>query len=87
LGRKRKTNYPWAGRPPVDPMQKVGRPVRALVTQPVMEAIEADMENVGLNLSEALRLAMYERLKRQDLITETLYLDATWQSLREKGII
>ena len=87
MGRKRKTDYPLAGRPPVDPMQKVGRPVRALVTPPVMDAITEAMDQSGLNLSELFRLALYEHLRKQGAITEGLYLDPTWQSLREKGII
>lgn len=88
MGRKRKTNYAFAGRPPVDPLKKVGRPVRALVTQPVMEAINQAKENSGgLNLSEIFRLALYEYLSRHGLITQELEADPTFMTLREKGIL
>jgi hypothetical protein len=87
MGRKRKTDYPTAGRPPKDPLEKVGRPVRALVTQPVMEAIEADRGNTQMNLSEFLRLAIFERLNRQGLITPALMEDPTFQTLRQKAIL
>lgn len=87
MARKRKTNYPFAGRPPKDPLEKVGRPVRALVTVPVMEAIQEDMDQTGINLSEVFRLALYRYLDHKGMITPELRVDPTWISLVEKGLI
>jgi len=88
MGRKRK--YPdmnLAGRPPKDPEEKIGRPVRALVTLPVMDVLEALMEKLGMNLSEVLRLALYNLLLKYDLLTDQLREDETFKSLREKGLL
>lgn len=88
MGRKRTTNYPFAGRPPVEPLKKVGRPVRALVTQPVMDAIDAARKNAGnLNASDLLRLSLFEHLSRHGLVTDELYEDPTWMTLKEKGLV
>lgn len=87
MPRKRKQEYIIAGRPPKDPMEKVGRPVRALVTPPVMEALEVDMQNTGTNLSEILRLALYQRLVQQGIMTPELMQDPTWESLQQKGLV
>lgn len=87
----RKPKYPEspvAGRPPKHPLEKVGRPVRALVTPPVMGLIELACKELDLNLSEFLRLAVYERLRRQTLDEEgTVVEDPTFETLRQKGLL
>lgn len=79
--------FSGAGRPAKNPMKKVGRPVRCLVTQPVMEAIKQVMQQSGVTLSDALRLAIFNELRRRNLITEKLYNDPTWTYLKEKGLV
>jgi hypothetical protein len=76
-----------AGRPPKHPLAKVGRPVRALVTYPVMEALEAAMQVSQINLSETLRLAIYQHLNQLGLLDEQLQRDPTWDNLRQKGLV
>ena len=79
---------PIAGRPPKDALEKIGRPVRALVTLPVMDALRQDMRlHDGLTISEMLRLALYRELAHQGLITPALQRDPTWESLAQKGLV
>lgn len=87
MTRKRKTSYEYAGRPPVDPMQKVGRPVRALVTPPVENAIMEGMELHNVVLSDYFRLALFRQLEHDGLLNPYLRIDPTFLSLREKGLV
>jgi hypothetical protein len=76
-----------SGRPPKNPIERVGIPVRALITPIVMDALSVDMKANNTNLSEAIRLALYERLLRQGLLTPELENDPTWLTLKEKGLV
>lgn len=88
MGRQKK--YPdqfIAGRPPKNPLEKVGLPVRALLTPPAYDALAQAMQRLGLNLSETVRLSIYRALEDQGLMTDELRHDPTWESLRRKGIL
>jgi hypothetical protein len=92
--RKRKTNYPFAGRPPIDPEKKVGTPVRALVTRNVAEAIR-DASNGhgipepphGIVSSDIVRLYLYYGLQKDGLLTPELEQDSSWTGLKEQGLL
>jgi hypothetical protein len=92
--RKRTTEYPFAGRPPKPVAEKVGRPVRALVTVAVQKAMMefARLHGIpqpprGSVASDAVRLAIYRSLIQDGLMTPELMQDETWTSLREKGLV
>jgi hypothetical protein len=94
MPRKRTDEHVIPGRPPKDPLNRVGDPVRALVTPRVIEAIQMDMINTGLSgkrdnrvSSDIVRLAIFERLKRQGLMTQELYEDSTWDTLKQSGLV
>lgn len=87
MGRKNKTDYTIAGRPPKNPLEKVGRPIRALVTQPVVDAVQLSMARHNILLSDALRLALFRLLEADGLITPELATDDTWETLRGKGLV
>jgi hypothetical protein len=74
--------YGMPGRPPRSPKNKVGTPVRCLVTIGVEAAIETAARAKGLNVSDFLRLAIYHQLEDMDLMTGDLRKDATWDTLR-----
>lgn len=74
--------YGMPGRPPRSPKNKVGTPVRCLVTIGVEAAIETAARAKGLNVSDFLRLAIYHQLEDMDLMTPELRKDATWDTLR-----
>ena len=77
--------YGMPGRPPRSPKNKVGTPVRCLVTIGVEAAIEAAASAKGLNVSDFLRLAIFHQLEDMDLMTGELRRDATWDTLRGFG--
>ena len=94
MPRKRKTDYPFAGRPPKDPEKKVGTPARALVTILVADAIVEDAHKHGipdpergLIASDILRLYIWRGLEHGGLMTEDLRNDPTWDSLKQKGLV
>ncbi|HEY9089034.1 MAG TPA: hypothetical protein VIO36_12755 [Anaerolineaceae bacterium] len=74
--------YGMPGRPPRSPKNKVGTPVRCLVTIGVEAAIETAARAKGLNVSDFLRLAIYHQLEDMDLMSGDLRKDATWDTLR-----
>lgn len=84
-----------AGRPPKDPMERVGWPVRALVTHKVIDALQESMKKHDLPTrdrrtkvsSDIVRLAIARLLIHDDLMTPELLEDDTWTSLREKGLL
>lgn len=77
--------YGMPGRPPRSPKNKVGTPVRCLVTIGVQQAIEEAARAKGINLSDFLRLCIYHELNGMDLLTPELRKDATWDTLRGFG--
>jgi hypothetical protein len=91
----RKTKgHGMAGRPPKDPMRKVGRNVRTLVTPVIEDVIKDDARTHGINATrrgevgvDYARLCIYEHLRRVGLITPELYEDPTWDTLKEMGLV
>jgi hypothetical protein len=78
--------FSGGGRPAKNPLKKVSRPVRALFTQPVVDALEVVMKQSGINISDVLRLAIFNLLKQRGLLDEALYNDPTWEEGREGGL-
>lgn len=84
-----------AGRPPKDPMERVGWPIRALVTHKVIDALKTSMKLHDLPTrdkrtkvsSDIVRLAIARLLIHDGLMTGELLDDDTWVSLREKGLL
>lgn len=91
MPRKRKLdpeNHVFSGRPPKDPFEKIGRPVRALVTTNVYEALrKAAGMHGSLNLSDMFRLSLFHFLTANGLMTPELYEDPTWTYIKEKGLV
>lgn len=77
--------YGMPGRPPRSPKNKVGTPVRCLVTIGVESAVEEAARAKGLNLSDFLRLAIFHQLEDMDMMNNELRRDATWDTLRGFG--
>lgn len=91
---KTRKSYGIAGRPPKNPENKVGTPVRALVTIGVAEAlVEASSEHgipgpeIGLVSSDIVRLYVYQGLLKDGKMTEALANDATWDTLKARGLV
>lgn len=90
----RQRKYIIAGRPPKNAMDRLGTPVRALVTLRVTDALIEDQRKMGIPeppdgiiASDTVRLALYERLKRVGLLTPELENDPTWNSLKDRGLL
>ena len=83
----RKKKYDYSGRPLKDPIQKVARPIRANVTIPVLEAIEEVEKELGVSLSDFLRLATFRLLDQQGKIYPDLIDDPTWDGLKQRGLV
>jgi hypothetical protein len=92
------TNPTYAGgRPPKDPMAKVGIPVRCLVTPLVLEALQVSEQAHGISSpgpsrgrlsSDILRLAIYGLLEKEGLLDQyQLREDPTWETLQQAGIL
>ena len=77
--------YGMPGRPPRSPKNKVGTPVRCLVTVGVQQAIEEAARAKGVNLSDFLRLCIFNQLENMDMVSPDLRKDATWDTLRGFG--
>jgi len=77
--------YGMPGRPPRSPKNKVGIPVRCLVTIGVEAAIDEAARAKGLNVSDFLRLAIFHQLEDMDLLSTEVRKDATWDTLRGFG--
>lgn len=73
------------GRPPRSPRNKVGIPVRCLVTIGVQQAVQQAAENSGVNMSDFLRLCIFRQLESMQLMSPELQKDATWDTLRGYG--
>jgi len=76
-------------------MDRVGWPVRALVTARVLEALQQVMELHDLPAqdprtkvsSDAVRLGVFMLLQKDGLMTPELYADPSWNILKEKGLV
>lgn len=79
------TRYGMPGRPPRSPKNKVGTPVRCLVTIGVEQAIAEAAQAKGINISDFLRLCIYHELENMNLMAPELRKDATWDTLRGFG--
>jgi hypothetical protein len=79
--------YGMPGRPPRSPKNKVGTPVRCLVTIGVQEAIEDAAQVKGINISDFLRLCIFHQLETMEKMPPELRKDATWDTLRGFGHI
>ena len=77
--------YGMPGRPQCSPKNKVGTPVRCLVTVGVQQAIEEAARAKGVNLSDFLRLCIFNQLENMDMVSPDLRKDATWDTLRGFG--
>ena len=87
-GGKNVSSYKMPGRPPRKPANKVGISKRCLVTLGVNNAYAQGVEAHGLeNDSDYMRLSIYNQLVKDGLMTDALRKDATWDSLRSKGLI
>ncbi len=92
--RKRGEGTHISGRPPKDPFQKVGTPVRALVTMPVADQLAVASRTHGIDepgrgkvSSDILRLYIYNGLVKDGLMTTDLRNDPTWAGLVEMGLV
>lgn len=86
--------YGIAGRPPKNPENKVGTPVRALVTIGIAELLAelSDEHGIpnpeqGLVSSDIVRLYLYYGLVKDGKMTEELEQDATWDTLKARGLL
>jgi hypothetical protein len=93
MARKRKTNYPIAGRPPKNPLQRVGTPARALFTDPVADMLREASSLHGIPdplrgkiSSDIVRLYIYWGLMKDGLLTDEIRQDPSWDTLKEKGL-
>ncbi len=75
------------GRPPKAPEDKIGRPVRCLITKYVFEVVSERGQERQVSQSDYLRLALFRQLEREGKMTEDLRKDATWDALRRAGLI
>jgi hypothetical protein len=76
------------GRPPMeDPLQRISIPVRGLVSVPVRQALDQALEMHGCTTSDLLRLALFNLLKKDGLMTDQLRQDHTWDPLKDKGLV
>lgn len=86
-----------AGRKPKNPMDRIGWPVRALVTHRVIEALQQSMALHDLPASDprtrvssdVVRLGLYMLLKKDGLIESVpgLEADPSWDELKRKGLV
>ena len=81
------SRYSMPGRPPRDPKNKVGVPVRCLVTRRVNQAMEEAVRIHGVTMSDVQRLAIYNLLQKDGLLTDELRQDMTFESLRAVGLV
>jgi hypothetical protein len=84
---REKTGTRSPGRPPKAPEDKIGRPVRCLITENVFHVLSNGGDNHQASQSDYLRLALYHELERDGKMTEELRKDATWDALRRSGLI
>jgi hypothetical protein len=77
--------YGMPGRPPRSPKNKVGTPVRCLVTIGVEKVVEDAARAKGMNISDFLRLCIFHELDNMDMMQTDLRKDATWDTLRGFG--
>lgn len=75
------------GRPPKNPDNVIRTPIRFLTTRRVESAVYRLCEKHGLNPSDLLRLALYRYFEAEGALDTTLRKDATWDTLREQGMI
>ncbi len=75
------------GRPPKAPEDKIGRPVRCLITKNVFDVVSERGQDRQVSQSDYLRLALFRQLEREGKMTEDLRKDATWDALRRHGLI
>jgi hypothetical protein len=75
------------GRPAKNPLDKVGRPVRCLVTKRVAQNLIQLAKSSGINLSDVLRLALYNLLKQRGMMTAEMETDPTWDELKKVGLL
>lgn len=87
-------NKALSGRPPKDPKDKIGNPVRCLVTPGVQEILIQIQESTGipgpargLVASDTLRVALYEHIQKRGLMTPELDQDPTWDSIKSRGLV
>lgn len=82
------TSYAMPGRPPRDPKDKVGIPIRVLVTVGVSNGADAGATKHGIKLSDYLRLALLNQLKADGVVSDTdIAEDNTWEELRKLGVV
>ncbi|NLG97057.1 MAG: hypothetical protein GX491_06815 [Chloroflexi bacterium] len=84
---KNKPVYRMPGRPPKSPKNLVRTPVRCLTTIGTRQAIEQGGEIHAVTISNYLRLALYRQLEADGLMTPKLRKDATWDELRQAGLV
>ncbi len=75
------------GRPPKAPEDKIGRPVRCLITDQVFQVLVEEGQERQVSQSDYLRLALYRQLEREGKMTDDLRRDATWDALRHSGLV
>ncbi len=75
------------GRPPKAPEDKIGRPVRCLITDQVFRVLVEEGHDREVSQSDYLRLALYRQLEKEGKMTDDLRRDATWDALRRTGLI
>ncbi len=82
-----KTGTRSPGRPPKAPEDKIGRPVRCLITDRIFHVLNDEGESQQVSQSDYLRLALYRQLEHDGKMTEDLRRDATWDALRRSGLV
>ena len=87
-----------SGRPPKQPSKKVGFPVRAQVTPPVLKLLMEACELHGVPgtnprtkaptvSSDLIRLYLAWGLQKDGLWTKEIAQDPSWDKLRQKGLL
>ena len=86
-GDKAMDEYRLPGRPPKEPVDKVGVPIRCLTTQRVRNVVFERANELGISPSDMMRLSIYRYLDESGLITPELLEDATWDILKLEGFV
>lgn len=86
MPRKRiQREYSVPGRPPKQLADKVGTSVRCLVTVGVRNALDVGAGIHGIIVSDYLRLALFNQMAHDGILTDELRKDATWEELRKQA--
>lgn len=75
------------GKPLYNPKKKLSVNIPSMWSPPVAQAIDELGDEMHLTRTQILRLAVYHHLRRLGKMTPELEQDATWESLRKRGLV